>query len=325
MLSALTDEVPRWICFDPSLDGQVYQVPIGSHVIGPNKTIDGRDADVLWQFGTPNAFKGPNSIPSPNQFVQLLARKGNLIIHCVRARGDLAPGTDLGSINGSTEFLTIQAGENYWIDHNEIFAMSDESLNVYHNDLPKETLPNHITLSYNKVHDSSNGSIVGSQHITNTRLISHVTQAFNWYHDLYGGRATGLYHNVNAHVYNNLAERYQDDGLVVRNNAQVLSESNVLNPNCTKNQQVGVQAQPPASGKLSAADGLISSINDFVNLNTDCAVTYNNSQNKSNALRFSVPYKYSLLRGTTAEQAIRDFVMANAGRLDKSQNFYTEK
>jgi len=311
-LSAIT-QGNAWVCFDPSLSGQTWhapQIPVGQPgsgqiVFGPNLTIDGRDADVTLQLGTPNLInKWPwttdDWVYKP---IQLAAKQGNLIMSCLTIQGDMQQGLveGTGNFNGTTDF-EVQDGSNYWFDHLTIRRMSDEALSVF----PLNGgIPDLITMSNVRFDENKNDSIIGNLNFPNTS--PRVTQALNWSTGAVEGRAPGVNYNSRTHVFNVVAENYNRQGLQAFQGAEIISECNVLDPGCRTNANTTRFAGN--GGKLNDSGSFVytSESNGTVcNLSTDT----NFSEPLSNM--FLIPYAYTKKAGTT-EQGIRDYVAANSG------------
>ncbi|MDF1754055.1 MAG: hypothetical protein P1U89_14830 [Verrucomicrobiales bacterium] len=231
LLEALSDDTPRWIYFHPSLDGQTWLVPDGSTSTGKNKTIDGRDVSITWQYGIPDNNRGINLPPvqTPVKSGQLNAQHGELIMVGITHVGDLGWPYAYESpwfSNGATDGLEIWDGSNYWIHDNVWKRMSDESLGVYHS---QSGTPDKITFSRNQFLETKTGSLIGSGAGT---ARGRITIAYNLYNTMVNGRSPGEFRNMDAHVYHNVIGYVNDEGMRVGTNARVISERNVFDMGC---------------------------------------------------------------------------------------------
>lgn len=309
LITLLTESAPRNIRLHPGLTGQTMVMPAGNTVIGANKTYDATDADVIHQFGDAGVISTGADLTG-SKAGKFVFQNGEAIFFGVKARGNSAATGYVA--NGNTEFGEVWDGQNYWFHHCEMSLGTDEGVSLYHN--PDGSNPNLITVSFCKISECMNGSIVGNQWITDPADIMSATQAYNWIHDLHGGRCPGLYHSANAHVFHNVVENYAGDGaLVVRQNAEVVSYGNVIKPGGYVD-AVGYIAQGGQSGNNQGIVGKLSSSNDYFD-NGAFSTIYNPNQNVvDSSLRFNpdIDYTHVKLAGITQAE-IEAYVKANAG------------
>lgn len=299
LLKALTDDIPRWIYFNPSLDGKIWMVPEGSTSLGGNKTVDGRDASITWQYGIANNDLGINLSPArtPVKMGQLNAKKGQLIIVGITHVGDLGwPYTYEAPYfkNGATDGLEIWGGSNYWIHDNTWMRMSDESLGVYH---IGDGIPDLITFSKNNFLETKTSSLIGSGSASGR---GRITIAYNLYNTMVNGRAPGEFRYMDAHVYNNVVGYVNDEGMRVGREGRVISESNVFDMGC--NSSVSgprvIRYVLPAETPL----GVLYSAGDLVGqIASGCLHTLDEGFITAPLAKpFNIPYEYELLK-TRAE------------------------
>ncbi len=306
LLKAITDDIPRWIYFHPSLDGQTWSVPHGSTSFGKYKTVDGRGVNITWQYGIPDNARGINVPPvqTPVKTGQLNAQQGQLILVGITHVGDLgwpyayeAPYFS----NGATDGLEIWGGSHYWIHDNVWKRMSDESLGVYH--LNGGT-PDLITFSKNNFLETKTGSLIGNA-VAPGR--GRITIAYNRYNTMVNGRSPGEFRNMDAHFFNNVVGYVNDEGIRVGTNGRVISEANVFDMGCNSavsGPRVIRYVLPGETPK-----GVLFSGGDLVSAKAaSCPYTLDEGFITTPSPKpFSVPYKYDLLM---TRQAILDVVGA---------------
>ncbi len=158
-------ETPNtWVVYDPSLDGQTIYIE-KNLLPAANTTWDGRDALVTI---------APH--PSVTNITMVRIREGNMIMHRVR----VGPDRDL-SQDGTNRVTAIllSAGENYWLDHVEVFNTDDDSLGIGSADSSNSAVD--VTVTHYKVYSASKGLLVaqdqsGSQ---NAGRVGRVTIAWS--------------------------------------------------------------------------------------------------------------------------------------------------
>lgn len=305
LLNALTDDVPRWIYFNPSLDGKVWLVPNGTTEIAPFKTIDGRGVSITWQYGYPNNNLGINEDPvqTPVKTGQLNAQKGQVIMTEITHVGDLGwpyVYEQPWFSNGATDGLEIWGGSNYWIHRNTWMRMSDESLGVYH----LGGVPDLVTFSYNTFSETKTGSLIGGQ-VADGR--GRITIAHNLYNEMVNGRSPGEIRNMDAHIFNNVVNYVNDEGMRVGVNGRVVSEANVFDMGCN----VGVSGPRVIRYVLpnEMPLGVLHSSMDIVaEESSGCPATLDEGFIGPPSPRpFDIPYTYKLL--TTRQE-----ILGAAGR-----------
>tara|TARA_R110002096_G_scaffold105923_7_gene233084 strand:- start:4358 stop:5533 length:1176 start_codon:yes stop_codon:yes gene_type:complete len=294
LLNAITDDTPRWIYFNPSLDGQTWVVPSGSTSIGKYKTIDGRGVSITWQYGIPNNDRGIKLPPvqTPAKTGQLNAQQGQVIIVGITHVGDLGwPYTYESPYfkNGATDGLEIWGGSHYWIHNNTWKRMSDESLGVYHNHGGK---PDLITFSNNTFFETKTASLIGSG---GTKDRGRITIAYNLYNTMVNGRSPGEFRNMDAHVFNNVIGYVNDEGMRVGVRGRVISEANVFEMGCNS----GVSGPRVIRYVLpnEAPLGVLYSKGDIVSEEaSSCPFTLDEGFiTPPSPKPFAIPYEYSLL------------------------------
>lgn len=294
LLTAITDDTPRWIYFHPSLDGQTWQVPHGSIAINKYKTIDGRGVSITWQYGIPNNDRGINLQPTqtPVKTGQLNALKGQLIMTGITHVGDLGWPYAYEKPwfkNGATDGLEIWGGKHYWIHNNTWNRMSDESLGAYHNG----GIPDLITFSKNTFFETKTGSLIGNGAATDS---GRITIAYNLYNTMVNGRSPGEFRNMHAHVYNNVIGYVNDEGMRVGTKGRVISEANVFDMGC--NSAVSGPRVIRYVLPNEKPNGILYSEGDLVSPKAaNCPFTLDEGFVTAPTARpFSIPYQYKLLK-----------------------------
>ena len=318
----LQDGVSRWIYYSPSLDGQTWQVPFDPNAggalnifeIAANKTIDGRDAHVIWQLGTPDTVTSYSN-PAVYRPVRITFNDGNVIMSNVHMRGDLAAGVveDAGITLNGTSDMEIHGGRNYFFDQLTLERFSDEALSVFHNNGGS---PDMITWSRILFNENKNDSIVGAPHPTSGPFTSgplqnpaHITIAYNKSVNPVEGRAPGIFYNVIAHVVNVWAEGYLRQGVQAWDNSEVRLEYSHLAPSCTGGVGGTLRAGglhlydgSTATRPLLGAPGVLRDTGSFV---VPCAGGSSDS-NFNGTLSATVPYTYQVVTTQAELQTIAD-------------------
>jgi len=145
----------------------------------------------------------------------------NIIIQNLTIRNVRKSNTDTPS-NGGDAIGMESNVDRVWVDHNEIYGSTTEG--EEHDGLIdfKDNCTN-ITVSYNHLHDSGRGGLVGSNDDGDDGS-TDLTFHHNWYENI--NSRTHLVREARAHFYNNYFSEILGTGLNVRNGASILVEGN---------------------------------------------------------------------------------------------------
>lgn len=314
---ALQDDVSRWITFPDGMIG-TWNVPNGTGLdIAPNKTVDGRCADITWQFGYPNNNLSINSNPviTPEKTGQFGLTNGNFFMTDITLKGDLGWPYKYESpffSNGATDGFEIWDGENYFFNHITISRMSDESIGVFQNNGGS---PTGITFGNIKFIETKTGSLLG-------RIGNHpkgkITVALNEYNEMVNGRSPGEVRNMDAHVYNNVIRYMNDEGYKVGTGGRVVSQYNLFDMSCSPGisgprtvREVRPNETP--AGILWSEGDIIDSVTASCPFTTDSGFI-----GPPSAMPFTPSYSYNLIKNRSDIEA---YVALNSGKRDSCPKF----
>lgn len=125
------------------------------------------------------------------------------------------------STNGGDAISLESNISNVWIDHNEIYAAGGEA-EGFDSLIDMKSGIKTVTVSYNHLHDSGRGGLVGSSSgdTDNTEITFH----HNWYETI--DSRTPLFRGRLGHSYNNYFNNISKSAINTRVGAEILIESN---------------------------------------------------------------------------------------------------
>lgn len=173
-------------------------------------------------------FKGVSNISLIGQgdalFDQIgihLREASNIIIRNIHVRNVKKSGSPIS--NGGDAIGLEKNVHNVWIDHNELEASGGEK-DGYDSLIDMKATVQYITVSYNYLHHSGRGGLIGSS--DNDTENSYVTFHHNRYEDI-DSRLPLLRHGI-AHAYNNYYKNVAKSGMNPRIGGQIKAENNVF-------------------------------------------------------------------------------------------------
>lgn len=288
---ALTSSGPRWIIFDPSLDGKTIYLRTTINVRHPNVTIDGRDARVTIS-------------PAQEPFLLFTFRGGNSIINGLTIDG-------LG-MNGTA--LMLREGDNYWVDHVTITNLSgDDSISLGQGN-KQQTSADLITISNYRAYNTSKGIQAGGNGNYPDHPLLHTT--------IYSSELAASERNprfqygVRAHVFNSFIHSFTSSGMDAGRTAQIISENNVISADTAKNpnsSQIGWYSSGQTYANEShRPEGHIYTFNDLLINNAASS----GSINPSEPAPFVIDYEYKPIDSNL----VQDHVVKNAGALNNDNS-----
>lgn len=226
---------PLLIVYSGNEDSLIAKIVADSTVDANHNCIAGHWNDAYREVPLKDYTAGITIIGtdgSSANFGITVVNSGNVIIRNMKIGA-------LGGAKNDSDMIRIDDSSNVWIDHNELFAVNNECNGSPEGDLTFESAidikrnAQHITVSYNYIHDSKK---VGLDGHTQSGGTSDYQRTITYHHN--------YYKNVNArlplqrwgwiHVYNNLYDGITSSGINVRASGQALIENNwfqnALNP-----------------------------------------------------------------------------------------------
>lgn len=184
---------------------------------------------------------------------------------------------------------------NVWVDHCELEASGGES-DGYDSLIDMKATTQYVTVSYNYLHDSGRGGLVGSSDSDDTNTF--VTFHHNYYENI--DSRTPLLRHGTAHAYNNYYRGINKSGMNPRIGGQIKAENNHFE-----------DAKNPI-GTFYTSDMGYWDISGNIFENTTWSPLDNSfpaGPNPVSTTRINIPYDYAL----DSSDCVRNIVVATAG------------
>lgn len=279
---AMLQSGPRWIIFDPSLNGQSINIQTSINSQDPDWTIDGAGVDI--KISPANAT---------DEIALMQFRGSNGILH----------GVEYDGLGGRSQSVLFRNGLYFWIDHVTIHG--NEYLNAISAGNSDRAQVSEITISCYHAYNANYGTLLGG--VNNLNHLPHRTTIHTSLYET-DDRQPLCKNNGEVHIFNCHLRNWIYRALGVGNNSVGISERNVIDAGNANNTNNALQTFADTIGGQAANDGRIYSIDDLMlnGAGTRNSVTTHASVAASGQ---SIPYSYT----TIPNSQVIATVAANAG------------